>query len=79
VLPYVKDFGQLNRLNVTANMTVVTQEQFPDIVTKPASETCSQMAIIPDQGVLPLTLNEGQKVGPRNPFDGVVFLTRLQT
>lgn len=61
-------------------MSVVTQEQFLDIVTKHASETCSQMAIIPDQGVLPLTLNEGQKVGPRNPeFDGVVFLTTLQT
>jgi hypothetical protein len=29
-----KTFGRLNRFNVTANMSVVTQEQFPDIVSK---------------------------------------------
>ena len=70
VISVYKTFGQLNRLNVNASLSVVSQEQYPDAVAKHASETGSQMTIIPwPRGA---TMNEEhQKAGARNPFDGV--------
>ena len=70
VISVYRTFGQLNRLNVSASLSVVSQEQFPDTVAKHASETGSQMTIIPwPRGA---TMDEEhQKAGARNPFDGV--------
>ena len=75
VISVYRTFGQLNRLNVNASVSVVTQEQFPDTVAKHASDTGSQMTIIPwPRGVT--TMDEDhQKVGVRNPFDGVFHKT----
>ena len=71
VVSVYRTFGQLNRLNVIASLSVVSQEQFPDTVAKHASETGSQMTIIPwPRGVTTID-GDPQKVGVRNPFDGV--------
>jgi hypothetical protein len=70
-----RTFGQLNRLNVIANLSVVSQDQFPDTIAKHASETGSQMTIIPwPRGVTSMD-EEHPKVGVRNPFDGVFHKT----
>ena len=74
VISVYRTFGQLNRLNVTTNLSVVSQEQFPDTIAKHASETGSQMTIIPwPRGVT--SMDEEQKDGARNPFDGVFHKT----
>jgi hypothetical protein len=78
VISVYRTFGQLNRFNVTANMSVVSQEQFADTVARHVSETSSQMAIIPWPRGVTSVLNEenqSQKVGVRNPFDGVFHKT----
>ena len=75
VISVYRTFGQLNRLNVTASLSVVSQEQFPDTVAKHVSETSSQMVIIPwPRGVTTMD-EEHQKVAVRNPFDGVFHKT----
>ena len=75
VISVYRTFGQLNSLDVTANVSVVTQEQFPDTVAKHAYETGSQMTIIPwPRGVTSID-EEHQKAGVRNPFDGVFHKT----
>jgi hypothetical protein len=58
-------------------MSVVNQEQFPDAVAKHVAETGSQMTIIPwPRGVTSVSEEEqGQRVGVRNPFDGVFHKT----
>lgn len=77
VISVYKTFGQLNRLNVTASLSVVGQEHFPDAVAKHVSETGSQMTIIPwPRGVT--SADEGQNVGARNPFDGIFHRTTTQ-
>jgi hypothetical protein len=77
VISVYRTFGQLNRLNVTASLSVVSQEQFPDTVARHASETGSQMTIIPwPRGVTSMDEEyQDQKVGARNPFDGVFHKT----
>ena len=71
VISVYRTFGQLNRLNVIASLSVVSYEQFPDTVAKHASETGSQMTIIPwPRGIASID-EEHQKDGARNPFDGV--------
>ena len=75
VISVYRTFGQLNRLDVVASLSVVGQQQFPDAIAKHASETGSQMTIIPwPRGVTSLD-EEHQKVGVRNPFDGVFHKT----
>ena len=79
VISVYRTFGRLNRFRVTANLSVVSQEQFPDTVAKHVSETGSEMAIIPwPRGVTSILSEEhhqSQKVGVRNPFDGVFHKT----
>ena len=75
VVSVYRTFGQLNRLNVNASLSVVSQEQFPDTVAKHVSDTGSQMTIIPwPRGVTTID-DDPQKVGVRNPFDGVFHKT----
>ena len=75
VVSVYRTFGQLNRLNVHASLSVVTQDQFPETVAKHASETGSEMTIIPwPRGVTTID-DDPQKVGVRNPFDGVFHRT----
>ncbi|KAF8806126.1 hypothetical protein BYT27DRAFT_7224470 [Phlegmacium glaucopus] len=74
VISVYKTFGQLNRFNVTANLSVVSQDQFPDAVAKHVSETGSQMTIIPwPRGAT--SILEENPGGARNPFDGVFHKT----
>jgi len=75
VISVYKTFGQLNRFNVNANLSVVSQDQFPDAVTKHVSETGSQMTIIPWPRGLTSVLEEEHQGGARNPFDGIFHKT----
>lgn len=78
VISVYRTFGQLNRFNVTASLSVVSHEQFPDTVARHVSETGSQMTIIPwPRGVASILDEEHQdlKAGVRNPFDGVFHKT----
>ncbi|KAF8165761.1 Sodium/hydrogen exchanger family-domain-containing protein [Crassisporium funariophilum] len=81
VISVYRTFGQLNRLSVTANLSVVSYDEFPDAVAKHVSETASQMAIIPwPRGITSVLEeeNQGQRVGTRNPFDGVFHKTTTE-
>ena len=75
VISVYRTFGQLNRLNVIASLSVVGQQLFPDAIAKHASETGSQMTIIPwPRGVTSID-EEHQDVSVRNPFDGIFHKT----
>ena len=77
VISVYRTFSQLNCFNVTANLSVVSLEQFPDSVAKHVSQTGSQMTIIPwPRGVTSiLDEHQDQTVGARNPFDGIFHKT----
>jgi hypothetical protein len=73
-----RTFGQLNRLSVSANLSVVNHDEFADAVRAHAASTNSQMVIVPWPRGATHVLEEqaeNQHVGTRNPFDGIFHKT----
>jgi len=73
-----RTFGQLNRLSVSANLSVVNHDEFADAVRAHAVSTNSQMVIVPWSRGATHVLGEqaeNQHVGTRNPFDGIFHKT----
>ena len=73
-----RTFGQLNRLSVSANLSVVNHDEFADAVRTHAVSTNSQMLIVPwPRGATHVSGEqaENQHVGTRNPFDGIFHKT----
>ena len=67
IISVYRTFYQLNCLNLTASLSIVSHEQFPDTVAKHADRFTDDNYSRP-RGV---TLDEeNTKVGVRNPFDG---------
>ncbi|KAJ3516410.1 hypothetical protein NLJ89_g1139 [Agrocybe chaxingu] len=78
VISVYKTFGHLNHLNVSANLSVVNFEEFPDAVAKHVKDTGSEMVIVPwPRGITSVLEEEaqGQQAGTRNPFDGIFHKT----
>ncbi|KAJ3517595.1 hypothetical protein NLJ89_g410 [Agrocybe chaxingu] len=81
VVSVYKTFGQLNHFNVSAKLSVVNYEEFPEAVAKHVSDTGSEMVIIPwPRGITSVLEEEaqGQQVGTRNPFDGIFHRTTTE-
>lgn len=78
VVTAYRTFGQLNRLAVSASLSVVDQHEFAQAIASHASSTRSQMVIVPWPRGATHVLEEqaeGQQVGTRNPFDGIFHKT----
>lgn len=78
VVTAYRTFGQLNRLAVSANLSVVNQLDFAEAVASHASSTRSQMVIVPWPRGATHVLDEqveNKQVGTRNPFDGIFHKT----
>ncbi|CAA7264256.1 unnamed protein product [Cyclocybe aegerita] len=81
VVSVYKTFGHLNQLNVSASLSVVNFEEFPEAVAKHVKDTGSEMVIIPWPRGVTSVLEEavqGQQVGTRNPFDGIFHKTTTE-
>lgn len=73
-----RTFGQLNRISVSAGLSVVNHHEFADAVGTHALSTNSQMVIVPWPRGATHVLDEhavDQRIGTRNPFDGIFHKT----
>jgi len=76
VVNIYRTFGKLNSIGVSASLSVVNHDEFADAVAAHASETASQMVVIPwPRGVT--SVAEGESV-TRNPFDGAFHKTTTE-
>ncbi|KAF9554536.1 hypothetical protein CPC08DRAFT_753614 [Agrocybe pediades] len=82
VVSVYKTFGQLNNFNVSAKLSVVNFDEFPETIANHVSTTGSQMVIIPWPRGMTSVLEETQEgqreSGTRNPFDGMFLKTTTQ-
>ncbi|KIM35156.1 hypothetical protein M413DRAFT_449865 [Hebeloma cylindrosporum] len=80
VVSVYRTFGQLNHFDVSANLSVVNFDEFPEAIAKHVTDTKSEMVIIPwPRGATSVLEEEIQeKVRTRNPFDGIFHRTTSQ-
>lgn len=80
VVSVYRTFGQLNHFKVSANLSVVNFDEFPEAIAKHVTDTKSEMVIIPwPRGATSVLEEETQEqVGTRNPFDGIFHKTTSQ-
>ncbi|THH14981.1 hypothetical protein EW146_g5432 [Bondarzewia mesenterica] len=75
VLSVFRTFARLNRFSVSASLSIVSFEEFPEIVTDHAQESASQMVIVPWSSSSMAEASEdptaGSGAAPYNPFDGL--------
>ncbi|KIY51657.1 hypothetical protein FISHEDRAFT_64170 [Fistulina hepatica ATCC 64428] len=75
VMSVFRTFGRLNRLHVSAAVSVVPHDEFPDAIETHVREASSQMVIIPwARGAASGDVDVGAGLGaggPLNPFDNV--------
>ncbi|KAK0207023.1 Sodium/hydrogen exchanger family-domain-containing protein [Desarmillaria ectypa] len=75
VVSIFRTFGRLNRLVVSAALSVIPYDEFPTAISKHVIESDSQMVILPwsrGPGAIAASLDDdGKTGGARNPFDGV--------
>jgi hypothetical protein len=83
IVSVFRTFGYLNRITVSAALSVVNYDDFPDAVAQRAAEFESQMVIIPWSRGATSVLDEQEEPGHassgvRNPFDGIFHKTATQ-
>ncbi|KAJ7682120.1 Sodium/hydrogen exchanger family-domain-containing protein [Mycena polygramma] len=81
IVAVFRTFGYLSRVIVSAALSVVSYDEFPDAIARHADDHDSQMVIIPWSRGATSVLDEeepGQTAGPRNPFDGIFHKTTTQ-
>jgi hypothetical protein len=80
VVSVYRTFGQLNHFNVSANLSVINFDEFPEAIARHVTDTKSEMVIIPwPRGATSVLEEEAQQqVGARNPFDGIFHKTTSQ-
>lgn len=84
VVSVYRTFGQLNSLQVSASLSVVNFDEFPQAIADHARTTHAEMVIVPwPRGVTSVAdSDEGNtgaaKIMARNPFDGVFHRTTTQ-
>jgi hypothetical protein len=72
VISVFRTFGYLNRLHVSAALSVVNYEEFSTVVANHARESESEMVIVPWCRGSGADVNEqGRVASANNPFDGV--------
>ncbi|KAJ7737373.1 Sodium/hydrogen exchanger family-domain-containing protein [Mycena metata] len=82
IVSVFRTFGYLNRIIVSAALSVVGYDEFPDAIAQHATEFETQMIILPwSRGATSVLAEEeqpGRVTGARNPFDGVFHKTTTQ-
>ena len=83
VVSVYRTFGQLNNFQVSANLSVVNFDEFPETIANHVTETKSQMVIIPwPRGAVSVSddgsHDHGLHATTRNPFDGAFHRTTAQ-
>ncbi|KAJ6560286.1 Sodium/hydrogen exchanger family-domain-containing protein [Mycena capillaripes] len=82
IVSVFRTFGYLSRVIVSAALSVVNYDEFPDAIAKHAADFDSQMVIIPwSRGATSVLAEEeapGQSTNVRNPFDGIFHKTTTQ-
>ncbi|KAJ6515377.1 Sodium/hydrogen exchanger family-domain-containing protein [Mycena sanguinolenta] len=84
IVSVFRTFGYLNRIIVSAALSVVNHDDFPDAIEQHAANSESQMVIIPwsrgatSVSVLDEAEEPGHTSGIRNPFDGIFHKTATQ-
>ncbi|KAF7355776.1 Cation/H+ exchanger [Mycena sanguinolenta] len=82
IVSVFRTFGYLNRIIVSAALSVVNHDDFPDAIAQHAADSESQMVIIPWSRGATSVLDEaeepGHTSGIRNPFDGIFHKTAIQ-
>jgi hypothetical protein len=79
VISVYRTFGYLNRLFVSATLSVVNYDEFPASIAKHVKESDSEMVIIPwSRGATTAVLDDDHTHHVRNPFDGVFHKTTTQ-
>ncbi|KAJ7628091.1 potassium:hydrogen antiporter [Mycena rosella] len=83
IVSVFRTFGFLNRLVVSAALSVVGYDEFPDAIAEHAIEFGSQMVIVPwSRGATSVLMDEeeehGRSTSARNPFDGIFHKTATQ-
>lgn len=79
VVSVFKTFGYLNRLLVSATLSVVSYDEFPEAIAKHARESSSEMVVIPWSRGTTSAVDEGSHASvARNPFDGIFHKTTTQ-
>ncbi|KAJ3568823.1 hypothetical protein NP233_g5458 [Leucocoprinus birnbaumii] len=71
VVSIFRTFGGLNKLEISATLSVVDQAEYPDAVARRAQESESQLIVLPwSRGSASVYESDVQNTA-RNPFDGV--------
>ncbi|KAF8214149.1 potassium:hydrogen antiporter [Mycena galopus ATCC 62051] len=82
IVSVFRTFGYLNRILVSAALSVVNYDDFPDAIAQHAADSESQMVILPWSRGATSVLDEheepGRTSGIRNPFDGIFHKTTTQ-
>ncbi|PPQ94816.1 hypothetical protein CVT25_007453 [Psilocybe cyanescens] len=86
VVSVYRTFGQLNNFSVTASLSVVNFDEFPETIAKHVADTQAQLVFIPWARGITSVLEEasepgqqqGVGTGTRNPFDGIFHKTTTQ-
>lgn len=72
VVSIFRTFGGLNKLEVSASLSVVNYDEYPDAVAKRVKESESQLVVLPWSRGTASVHESGDAQSPtRNPFDGV--------
>ncbi|KAG5635939.1 hypothetical protein H0H81_009624 [Sphagnurus paluster] len=75
VVSVFRTFGYLNRLLVSAALSVVSYDEFTSAITKHVMESESQMVILPWSRGTTIVEDDAGHAGALNPFDGVFHKT----
>jgi hypothetical protein len=76
IVSVIRTFGYLNRLIVSAALSVVSYDEFSSVIAKHVKDTDSQMVIVPwPRGATTIVEDDASTASARNPFDGVFHKT----
>lgn len=78
VVSIFRTFGALNKLPISASLSVVNYDEFPDVIARHASESGSQLVILPWSRGSASVYESDVQASARNPFDGVFHKSNLQ-
>ncbi|KAJ7068839.1 Sodium/hydrogen exchanger family-domain-containing protein [Mycena amicta] len=78
IVAVFRTFGHLSRLAVGAALSVVEHDEFPEAIANHATESGSQMIIVPWARGATSVSADGSETGARNPFDGIFHKTTTQ-
>ncbi|KAK7054009.1 K(+)/H(+) antiporter 1 [Favolaschia claudopus] len=85
IVSVFRTFGYLNKMVVSAALSVVTFDDFPSAIAEHAADSQAQMVILPWSRGITSVLDEAEEQSPdhagsgvRNPFDGIFHKTATQ-